>query len=47
MMKNKKLVTLALAGMMTVSAFSGALAAGLGMIDMGHLVQQHPNFDKA
>lgn len=47
MMKNKKLVTLALAGMMTVSAFSGALAAGLGMIDMGYLVQQHPNFDKA
>lgn len=46
-MKNKKIVTLALAGMMTISAFSGALAAGLGVIDMGVLVQQHPNFQKA
>lgn len=46
-MKNKKLVTLALAGMMTISAFSGVLAAGLGTIDMGSLVQQHPGFPKA
>lgn len=47
MMKNKKLMTLVMAGMMTVGAFSGALAAGLGTIDMGYLVQQHPNYAKA
>jgi Skp family chaperone for outer membrane proteins len=43
----KRLVTLALAGMMTLSAFSGVLAAGVGMVDMNYLMQQHPSFTKA
>ncbi len=44
---NKKVMTFVLAGVMTVGAFTGALAAGLGTVDMGYLMQQHRDFNKA
>lgn len=46
-MKHKKLMTVIMTGMMTMSAFSGVLAAGIGTIDMGYLIQHHPKFQQA
>jgi outer membrane protein len=43
----RKIVTMALAGVMTFGVFAGAMAAGLGVVDMGYLLQKHPGFAKA
>ena len=43
----KQIMTAALAAMMTLGAAGASLAAGLGTIDMGALLQKHPNYPKA
>lgn len=44
---NKKVMTAALAAMMTLGTLGTSFAAGLGTIDMSVLLQKHPQFPKA
>jgi outer membrane protein len=43
----KCVMTAVMTGMMTVVSFSGALAAGLGVVDFQYLEQNHRQFTKA
>lgn len=43
----KAIATAVMAAMMTVGTVGASLAAGLGTIDMGALIQKHPDYPKA
>lgn len=44
---NKKVMTAAMAAMMTIGTMGSTFAAGLGTIDMSALLQSHPKFQQA
>lgn len=43
----KAIATAVMAAMMTVGTVGASFAAGLGTIDMGALIQKHPDYPKA